>query len=79
MPNADAPHQRIVHSLYTDHHGWLQARLGGKLGNAEQAADLAQDVFVRLMGRSLHSLQAIREPRAKTLQLQCAIRDRKDG
>jgi RNA polymerase sigma-70 factor (ECF subfamily) len=64
MLNPDAPRQHIIHGLYADHHGWLRARLGGKLGNAEQAADLAQDVFVRLMAQSLHSLQAIREPRA---------------
>lgn len=64
MANPDAPRQHIIHGLYVDHHGWLRARLGGKLGNAEQAADLTQDVFVRLMAQSLHSLQAIREPRA---------------
>lgn len=64
MSNADAPRRHIVQNLYADHHGWLRARLGGKLGNADQAADLTQDVFVRLMAKSLHSLQAIREPRA---------------
>ncbi|MCV2216358.1 sigma-70 family RNA polymerase sigma factor [Thauera sp. Sel9] len=64
MPNPDAPRHRIIHELYAGHHGWLQARLGGKVGSADCAADLAQDVFVRLMAQSLHSLQAIREPRA---------------
>lgn len=76
MANADAPLQRIIHGLYTDHHAWLKARLGGKVGNVDHAADLAQDIFVRLMSRSLQSLQAIREPRAFLNHLaNCAVID----
>jgi RNA polymerase sigma-70 factor (ECF subfamily) len=38
-----------VEALYTDHHGWLQGWLRGRLGNQHQAADLAQDTFLRLL------------------------------
>jgi RNA polymerase sigma factor (sigma-70 family) len=41
-----------VQSLYCDHHGWLNAWLRSKLGNAADAADLAQDTFVRLLRRT---------------------------
>ncbi|MDD3484875.1 sigma factor, partial [Azovibrio restrictus] len=33
--------------LYRDHHGWLQGWLRRRLGNAHEAADLAQDTFLR--------------------------------
>jgi len=36
-------------ALYVAHHGWLQAWLRRRLGDAHQAADLAQDTFVRLL------------------------------
>lgn len=35
--------------LYLDHHNWLQGWLRRRLGNACDAADLAQDAFVRLL------------------------------
>ena len=35
--------------LYSEHHGWLKRWLRGKLQCAEQAADLAQDTFMRLL------------------------------
>ena len=38
-----------IATLYSDHHGWLQGWLRGKLGNASQAADLAHDTYVRLL------------------------------
>ncbi|WP_229728727.1 sigma-70 family RNA polymerase sigma factor [Oxalicibacterium flavum] len=40
-----------MQTLYRDHHGWLQAWLVRKLGNACDAADLAQDTFVRILKR----------------------------
>ncbi|MCT8164823.1 MULTISPECIES: sigma-70 family RNA polymerase sigma factor [unclassified Pseudomonas] len=40
-----------VHTLYSHHHGWLHNWLRSKLGNAADAADLAQDTFVRLLQR----------------------------
>jgi RNA polymerase sigma factor (sigma-70 family) len=51
-----------VHSLYSDHHGWLRAVLRRKLGCAHRAADLAHDTFLRLLSRE--ECIAIQEPRA---------------
>ncbi|WP_144146037.1 sigma-70 family RNA polymerase sigma factor [Paraburkholderia sp. BCC1884] len=41
--------QQGVRALYRDHHGWLQAWLHKKLGNAFDAADLAHDTFLRIL------------------------------
>lgn len=38
-----------IATLYASHHGWLHALLRRKLGCAADAADLAQDAFVRLL------------------------------
>ncbi|MFJ4349109.1 sigma-70 family RNA polymerase sigma factor [Pseudomonas sp. NPDC089401] len=46
MPSNDS-----VHTLYSDHHSWLKTWLRSQLGNAADAADLAQDTFVRLLQR----------------------------
>ncbi len=35
--------------MYVEHRGWLQYWLRGKLGNAEAAADLMHDTFVRVL------------------------------
>lgn len=43
-----------VQSLYSDHHGWLHNWLRGRLGNAADAADLAQDTFLRVLLRPEH-------------------------
>ncbi|MFT4242858.1 MAG: sigma-70 family RNA polymerase sigma factor [Acidovorax sp.] len=55
-----------LHALYSDHHGWLQAWLRRRLGCGDDAADLAQDTFARLLGRPAQSLapEVLREPRA---------------
>lgn len=42
-----------LHTLYRNHHGWLYRWLRGRLGNAADAADLAQDTFLRLLTRPL--------------------------
>lgn len=47
----DSTQQQEMHTLYREHHGWLQAWLGRKLGDVFLAADLAQDTFVRLLNR----------------------------
>ena len=51
-----------IAELYRGHHGWLLGWLRQRLGCPQNAADLAQDTFVRLLtqlqARSLH------EPRA---------------
>ncbi|MFK8328652.1 sigma-70 family RNA polymerase sigma factor [Pseudomonas sp. BJa5] len=38
-----------LEALYRAHHGWIRQWLQRKLGNASDAAELAQDVFVRLL------------------------------
>ncbi|MYZ45816.1 sigma-70 family RNA polymerase sigma factor [Schauerella aestuarii] len=51
-----------VQRLYVEHHGWLVQVLRRRLHCSHQAADLAQDVFVRVL-TSRHR-EALREPRA---------------
>lgn len=64
MPTPNpAPSSCNVEVLYGDHHGWLTAWLRRKLGNAFDAADLAQDTFVRVLGKA-DELAQVREPRA---------------
>lgn len=45
----ESAHPANIHSLYQDHHRWLRGLLYRRLGNAEDAADLAHDAFVRLI------------------------------
>lgn len=52
-----------IGALYSSHHGWLQGWLRRKLGNAFEAADLAHDTFVRVLGKP-GDLDTVREPRA---------------
>jgi len=40
-----------VDGLYTAHHGWIYRWLVGKVGNVSDAAELAHDVFVRLLSQ----------------------------
>jgi RNA polymerase sigma-70 factor (ECF subfamily) len=61
MPAAEPVLQQI-HTLYSHHHGWLNGWLRRQLGNSCDAADLAQDVFMRLLARE--TLETPREPRA---------------
>ena len=61
IPAAEADFQQ-VHTLYSDHHGWLQSWLRRKLGNSFDAADLAQDTFARLL--SARNPEVIAQPRA---------------
>lgn len=42
---------QALQQIYSDHHGWLQQWLRRKTGCREQAADLAQDTFVRLLAQ----------------------------
>ncbi|KAF1057384.1 RNA polymerase, sigma-24 subunit, RpoE [Variovorax sp. PDC80] len=62
LPLADLPLQTQVEALYSHHHGWLWRWLQRRLGDGHRAADLAHDVFVRLLARE--ELLAIQEPRA---------------
>ncbi|MCY1283358.1 putative RNA polymerase sigma factor FecI [compost metagenome] len=51
MSTLDNAYQQQVQLYYTAHHGWIRAWLHKKLGNASDAADLAHDVFLRLLAR----------------------------
>lgn len=57
----------IVHHLYLDHHRWLFNWLNRKLGDSADAADIAQDTFIRIIHTSTNenvAADAINEPRA---------------
>lgn len=58
---AAATHPHFT-ALYSDHHTWLHRWLCVKLGNAGDAADLAQDTFTRILGRA--DLAGLNQPRA---------------
>ncbi len=62
MTDSTADSIHPVHTLYSDHHGWLQGWLRRKLDCTENAADLAQDTFVRVLQKREREL--LREPRA---------------
>lgn len=57
-----SPAVQEVHTLYADHHGWLVGWLRYRLGCGEQAADLAQDTFLRVLVK--READAVRAPRA---------------
>lgn len=61
MSANDLSLRSAVNDLYCDHHGWLNGWLRKRLGNAFDAADLAQDTFVRVI--KARNALAIREPR----------------
>lgn len=50
-----------LHRLYREHHGWLNGWLRQRLNNSADAADLAQDTFVRVL--QARNAGALREPR----------------
>ena len=75
MTASEAMPAQSLETLYADHHGWLRGWLGRRLGNSSDAADLAQDTFLRLLRRRAESEatpapdratspEALREPRA---------------
>jgi len=55
--------QHHVHTLYCEHRGWLFGWLRRKLGSSDNAADLTQDTFLRIIA-SRDALLGMREPRA---------------
>jgi RNA polymerase sigma factor (sigma-70 family) len=59
---AEPSSQQQMHLLYSHHHGWLYGWLRKKLGNACDAADLAQDTFTRIL--AARPVSAIADPRA---------------
>lgn len=50
--------------LYAAHHTWLVGWLRRKVNGADQAADLAQETFVRILSQPDHCCTEMREPRA---------------
>lgn len=56
-----AAHHSALSSLYKEHNSWLVGWLRARLGNSAEAADLAQDTFLRLL--VTRSSEGIREPR----------------
>ena len=62
MSSGEPPSQAAISDLYCEHHGWLFGWLRRKLGCAHNAADLAQDTFMRLL--SARETPSIAEPRA---------------
>ena len=61
VSTASPVHAIPLSTLYSEHHGWLYGWLRGKLGNRAEAADLAQDTFLRLLGK--RDAAPLREPR----------------
>ena len=62
-------HTPAIATLYRDHHSWLQAFLCRRLGNTQDAADLAQDTFERILTAPDHIAEKqaawqLDEPRA---------------
>jgi RNA polymerase sigma factor (sigma-70 family) len=56
---------RDVAAIYVDHHSWLVSWLRRKLGGADQASDLAQDTFVRILTvQETRRELTLQEPRA---------------
>ena len=62
MPTSSS--RSVVTGLYGEHHAWLVAWLARKVQNTADAADLAQDTFLRVIGKQAAELEALREPRA---------------
>ena len=55
------PHTAAIERIYVQHHSWLYGWLRAKLTDACDAADVAQDTFVRILVS--RNANQIREPR----------------
>lgn len=44
-----ADSNKLMHDIYSEHHGWVYGWLRKKLGCAHNAADVAQDTFLRIL------------------------------
>ncbi|WP_144632260.1 sigma-70 family RNA polymerase sigma factor [Bordetella genomosp. 13] len=62
MSSAPVP-AASLQALYEGNHGWLHQWLRRRLGCGDDAADLAQDTFVRVLLKP-DELPGVREPRA---------------
>ncbi|MEX3776871.1 sigma-70 family RNA polymerase sigma factor [Pseudomonas sp. MYb118] len=61
LPANNDNHLRVIEALYSGHHGWLYTMLRKKLGNAMDAADLAQDTFARILASQVTVIEQPRE------------------
>ncbi|PWB32352.1 RNA polymerase subunit sigma [Pseudomonas sp. SDI] len=61
LPPASSP-QDEMHALYRDHSQWLRGWIRRRLGDADRAADITQDTFLRLISSALR--QPLTEPRS---------------
>lgn len=64
MSSAEYIQPTDIHNLYSDHNGWLKSWLGRKVGNHSDAADIAQDTFLRLITGRRDTRYLGDEPRA---------------
>lgn len=55
-------HPALIDALYRQHSAWLRSWLYNRLNNSADAADLAQDAFVRVMQRRV--VNQLEQPRA---------------
>ncbi|HDS1737301.1 MULTISPECIES: sigma-70 family RNA polymerase sigma factor [Pseudomonas] len=63
--SSPSPLNREVHTLYQQNHRWLLGWLRPRVDCRELAADLVQDVFIRVLSAkdAQAQLQAVREPK----------------
>lgn len=59
-----AARDAAIEAMYVEHHGWLVGWLKRRLKLGFEAADLAQDTFVRLLRRDSDGAPVFAEPRA---------------
>lgn len=63
MSTAEFALREQLHIWYRDHHGWLHAWLSRRLGCPHQAADVAQNTFMRVL-LARDALFGVAQPRA---------------
>lgn len=61
-PQGEEPHAALIERLYVEHNAALLRFLSGKLGSQQEAKEIAQEAYVRLL--SLHTPGAISYLRA---------------
>ena len=62
MQSTNTYQHSLIQDFYTHHNAWLYGWLVKKMGSPFDAADLAQETFVKLLGRN--DVDSIIEPRA---------------
>ena len=62
MPPSPSTPALLTETLYRDHHLWLRGWLRGRLKSSQDAEDLAQDTFLRVL-RAPQKVEDLHEPR----------------